>query len=357
MVDLLQPVEMARLSLRNHLLRAATAERLSEPDGTPMPELADSMGALARGGVGLIVLGHTFVRPDGKASRGMAGLWRDDQIPAFSRIARAVHEAGGAIAVQINHAGRQANPEYCGGQPIAPSGLDATEWTPVAREIRVQEIPGLICSYAQAARRVKEAGFDAVQIHAAHGYLIGQFLSPHANRRQDAWGGPLEARAEFLRQVAGAVRAQVGADYPVLIKLGLADFIEGGLSLEDGLQVAGMLESIGIDLVEISGGAGAGNSRERVRDIEDEGYFLPWAREVRRVTSLPLAVVGGMRSRSLMQRALDEGVSDLISLSRPLIREPDLPRKFAEGRSERATCISCNLCSKNSHEPTRCWVA
>lgn len=356
MVDLLQPVSLARMSLRNRIMRSATAERLSEPDGTPLPELAESMAVLARGEVGLIVLGHTFVRPDGKASRGMAGLWRDDQIPAFSRIASAVHREGGAIAVQINHAGRQGNPQFTGSQLVAPSCLDEGESTPAARALEAEEIPSLICSYAQAARRVQEAGFDAVQIHAAHGYLIGQFLSPHANRRTDDWGGSIERRAEFLRQVAAAVRAQVGEDYPVLVKLGLADFIEGGLTLEDGLQVAGMLEGMGIDLVEISGGAGSGNSRERVRALEDEGYFVPWARLVRQRTPLPLAVVGGMRSLSLMQAVLDEGAADLISLSRPLIREPDLPRKFRLGLSDQATCISCNLCSKNNQEPTRCWV-
>ncbi len=356
MTDLLQPVSLAGMSLRNRIMRSATAERLAEPDGTPLPGLAELMAELARGEVGLIVLGHTFVRPDGKASRGMAGLWRDEQIPAFSRIASAVHSEGGAIAVQINHGGRQANPQYIDGQPVAPSALRPEEWRPVARALDAEELPGLVRSYAQAARRVREAGFDAVQIHAAHGYLIGQFLSPHANRRTDGWGGSLEHRAEFLRQVAAAVRAQVGPDYPVLIKLGLADFIDGGLALEEGLHVAAMLEGMGIDLVEISGGAGAGNSRERVRLLDDEGYFLPWARLVRQHTSLPLAVVGGMRSLSVMQGALDEGAADLISLSRPLIREPDLPRKLRLGLSKRSACISCNLCSRNNQEPTRCWV-
>ncbi|MGI6209076.1 MAG: NADH:flavin oxidoreductase [Anaerolineae bacterium] len=356
MVRLLEPVSVAGMELRNRIMRSATAERLSEPDGTPLPELADMMGTLARGGVGLIVLGHTFLRPDGKASRGMAGLWRDDQIPAFARIAQAVHAEGGRIAVQINHSGRQGRPEILGQQPLAPSALPESEWTPVARGLDADEIPGLIDAYAQAARRVKEAGFDAVQIHAAHGYLIGQFLSPHANRRDDEWGGSLENRARFFREVVRAVREQVGPGYPVLTKLGLADFIEGGMPLEDGLAVVGMLEEMGLDLVEISGGAGAGNSRERIRHPEDEAYFLPWARRARPLTKLPVALVGGFRSAAVMQRVLDEGAADLISLSRPLIREPDLPLKLARGESVKATCISCNLCSKNNQEPTRCWV-
>lgn len=356
MPELLEPVAVAGMSLRNRLMRSATAERRAGPDGTPLPQLADMIASLARGGVGLIVLGHTFVRPDGKASRGMAGLWCDSQVSAFARIAEAAHEEGGRVAVQINHAGRQANPELIGGQPVAPSTLAPSEWTPVARGLAANEIPGLVDAYAQAARRVREAGFDAVQIHGAHGYLIGQFLSPHANRRQDEWGGSLQSRSRFLREVAQAVRAQVGPGYPVLIKLGLADFIPGGLPLEEGLAVVEQLADMGLDLVEISGGAGAGNARERIRRPEDEGYFLPWAREARRRTDLPLALVGGFRSLAVMQGVLDEGAADLISLSRPLIREPDFPLKLARGESVRAACISCNLCSKNNQEPTRCWA-
>ena len=356
MPELFQPACMAGMELRNRLMRSATAERLSQPDGTPRPELADVMARLARGGVGLIVLGHTFVRPDGKASHGMAGLWWDDQVPAFARVARAAQDEGAAVAVQINHGGRQANPTLIGGQAVAPSAVAVSEGSPVPRALQEEEIWHLVEAYGQAARRVREAGFDAVQIHGAHGYLVNQFLSPHSNRREDEWGGSLEERARFLREVARSVRQSVGVDYPVLIKLGLADFIPGGLPLEDGLAVVAMLADVGIDLLEISGGAGDGNAREGIRSEGEEAYFLPWAREARKCTNLPIALVGGMRSLGVMQSVIDEGAADLISISRPLIREPDLPGKLARGQSFRASCISCNLCSKRGEVPTRCWV-
>lgn len=202
---------------------------------------------------------------------------------------------------------------------------------------------------------MKEAGFDAVQIHGAHGYLISQFLSPQANRRQDEWGGSLENRARFLRQVAERVRRYVGPGYPVLVKLGLADFIPGGLQLEEGLAVVEMLEGMGIDLMEISGGAGGGNALTGIRRQEQEAYFLPWAREARRRTSLPIALVGGIRSLAVMQAVVDEGAADLISLSRPLIREPDLVRRLVREATE-AECISCNQCSARSDQPTACWA-
>ena len=355
MIDLFAPVSFGNLKLRNRFMRSATAERLSAPDGTPGAELAALAGRLAQGGVGLIVLGHTFVRPDGKASMGMSGLWRDEQMPAFACIAAAAHGAGAAIAVQINHGGRQANPQLNGGVLLAPSAIPASESAVVPRELDEAQIEDLVEAYGQAAKRVREAGFDAVQIHAAHGYLIGQFLSPASNKRQDEWGGSLENRARFLRRVAERVRRYVGPDYPVMVKLGLADFISGGMPLEDGLAYVGMLESMGINLLEISGGAGNGNIRAGITRRADEAYFLPWARQARSRTRLPIALVGGLRSLAVMQAVVDEGAADLISLSRPLIREPDLVMRLAAEAQDRASCISCMSCSRRSDLPTRCW--
>jgi 2,4-dienoyl-CoA reductase-like NADH-dependent reductase (Old Yellow Enzyme family) len=352
MPELFRPVTLGRLTLRNRFMRSATAERRADADGTPTPGLAEATAALAEGGVGLIVLGHTFVRPDGKASAGMSGLWRDDQVPAFAAIAAAVHAAGGVAAVQINHGGRQSNPVAVGGMTLAPS---LSEWPTPHRALLGAEVWDLVEAYGQAARRVKEAGFDAVQLHGAHGYLVGQFLSPQANRREDEWGGDAERRARFLREVAARVRSYVGPDYPVLIKLGLADFIPNGLSLEEGLSVLERLEGWGIDLVEISGAAGAGNSPSGINSEAKEAYFLPWARQARQRTALPIALVGGFRTLAIMQAAVDEGAADLISLSRPLIREPDLPLRLA-GRQLKARCVSCGMCSKRSDQPTRCWL-
>ena len=356
MTDLFQPARVAGLSLRNRLMRSATAERRSRPDGTPRPELAAFLGQLASGGVGLVVVGHTFVASEGKAGHGMSGLWRDDQVPAFAAVAEAVKARGAAIAVQINHAGGAADPAITGYEALAPSAVPPRPGLPAPRALIEREIEALVQAFGQAARRARQAGFDAVQIHGAHGYLTSQFLSPSTNRRDDRWGGSLANRARFLREVADCVRQHVGPHYPVMVKLGLADDAPEGLSLEDGLSVVEMLAEMGIDMLEISAGISSTAAATDVREEEQEAYFLPWARRARERTSLPIALVGGFRSLSVMQRVLAEGAADIISLSRPLIREPDLPGKLAGGMAAKASCISCNLCMNRRESPTRCWV-
>ena len=211
------------------------------------------------------------------------------------------------------------------------------------------EIELIIEAYGQAARRAREAGFDGVQIHGAHGYLVNQFLSPLVNRRGDGWGGSLEGRMRFLRAICQEVRRQVGPDYLVFIKLGMMDHAEGGLTAEEGVRVVAALEEMELDAVEISGGiAGAlkrdANIRPAIRSTSDEAYFRPLAEKARPATSLPIALVGGFRSRGVMEAVLDAGDADFISLCRPLICEPDLPNKLRAGLQERSACISAGRC-------------
>jgi 2,4-dienoyl-CoA reductase-like NADH-dependent reductase (Old Yellow Enzyme family) len=206
-----------------------------------------------------------------------------------------------------------------------------------------RDIRTVIRAFADAAGRAKEAGCDAVQLHSAHGYLIGTFNSPASNWRRDAWGGKLTRRVRFLEAVAAAVRDVVGDDYPLFVKLGATDFIRDGLTPEEGIEIIAHLADMGLDAVEISGGIGRGNTRPGIRRPDQEAYFLPVARKARQVTDLPILLVGGLRSREVMERLLDEGTADFISLSRPLIREPDLPSRLQAGQAA-ATCISCNQC-------------
>jgi 2,4-dienoyl-CoA reductase-like NADH-dependent reductase (Old Yellow Enzyme family) len=194
---------------------------------------------------------------------------------------------------------------------------------------------------------VQQAGFDGVQIHAAHGYLIGQFLSPLINHRGDEWGGGIAERMLFLKAISNAVRDQVGPDYPVLIKLGMMDGIEGGLIPEESLQVVSALEDMGIDAVEISGGRSGKRSlniKKGIRSQTDEAYFLDLAEKARKVTDLPIILVGGLRSRSVMERVLTDGHADLISLCRPLISEPEFPNRLRLGLQEKSRCLSSNNC-------------
>ena len=343
---LFDKTQIGSLTLRNRLVRSATAEMMADEAGRPLPQLAELYRELARGGVGLLITGHMYVHPSGKAHPGMTGVYTDDLIPGLATLADAVHAEGGVVSMQINHAGRQSR----GGlldDPIGPSAHEAAPPRSGAREMTTDEIEMIIDAYAQAARRAKEAGFDAVQIHAAHGYLISQFLSPIANTRCDEWGGCLQNRTRFLARVIAAVREQVGPDFPVLAKLGMRDESSDGLTLEEGVEIIRQLPNMGLDAVEISGGLAETGTFNIAADIgpgANEAYFRPWAQAARSAAELPVILVGGMRSLATMEDVLGSGDAQLISMCRPLICEPDLPNRLAAGVQTAAACVSKNRC-------------
>jgi len=343
---LFTPGTMGNLRLPNRTVRSATAEFMADVEGRPRPPLKELYRELVRGGVGLIITGHMYVHPGGKANVEMTGIYSNELLPGLTELAQAVHDEGGRVVAQINHGGMQCSRKVVQGT-IAPSAVAVDFLGQPAREMTVGEIKLVIAAFAQAARRAKAAGFDGVQIHAAHGYLIGQFLSPFVNKRTDEWGGDLQGRMRFLREICRAVREQVGPDYPMLTKLGLVDMVDGGLTLSEGLQVVAALESMGLDAVEISSGIGgktSGSARPGIKTEVDEAYFRPWAKEARSMTRLPIMLVGGLRSRGVMEDVLASGDADFISMCRPLICEPDFPNRLRQGLQERSSCISANRC-------------
>jgi len=354
-VSLFEPIRVGSLELPNRIVRSATAERMAEADGRPRPELRALYRDLAEGGVGLIMSGHLYVHASGKAHPEMTGIHRDVLVPDLNALCEAVHSAGGRIAAQINHGGMQCSRETVG-ETVAPSAIDAPFLHRRPRALTSDEIGELVEAYAAAARRAQQAGFDAVQIHGAHGYLVNQFLSPYTNRRTDVWGPAQGAgdhpnsaagRTRFLSAVCGAIRREVGPDYPLFIKLAMMDGVEGGLRPEDGAQVVGQLKGMGLDAVEISGGVSGGeplNTRGGIRTPADEAYFRPLAQRARHATSLPIMLVGGLRSRGVMEDVVESGDADLVSLCRPLICEPDLPERLRRREQERARCTSCDQC-------------
>jgi len=352
---LFTPQQFGSLTTPNRLVRSATAELMADETGCPDHRQEEMYRTLARGSVGLIITGHMYVHPGGKAHPEMTGIHTDELVPALSKLADAAHAEGGLIAVQINHGGMQSSTE-CVGEKVAPSDLaNETFMKGTARALLTGEIEMLVDAYAQAARRAKQAGFDAVQLHAAHGYLVCQFLSPLTNRRTDEWGGTPENRMRFLRRIASAVRAEVGPDYPVFIKLGMQDGHEGGLTLEGSLQVVAALAEMGIDAVELSSGIGLSSGRKGIRRPEEEAYFLPFAQAARQVTHLPIMLVGGMRSRGVMEQVLASGDVDFISMCRPLINEPNFPNLLKEGKLDRSGCLSANNCwAKEQGEGIAC---
>jgi 2,4-dienoyl-CoA reductase-like NADH-dependent reductase (Old Yellow Enzyme family) len=279
----------------------------------------------------------------------MLGVHCQHMIPGLRSLADAVHAEGGRIAMQINHAGRQCDPD-CAPRMLAPSPVPATpDHTP--QEMTTDDIVRTVDAYAQAARRAQMAGMDAVQIHGAHGHLINQFLSPHSNRRTDGWGGDFDRRLRFLAAVCEAVRGQVGRDYPLLIELGMMDNLDrvpDGLTPEDGARIIARLADLGLDAVEISGGYGGGDGgfvqRLAVGTKAPEAYFRPLARRAKAATHLPVLLVGGLRTRAVMDDVLASGDADFISLCRPLIREPDLPNRLRDGEATASACISGGRC-------------
>ncbi|MGD8227011.1 MAG: NADH:flavin oxidoreductase [Desulfobacteraceae bacterium] len=347
MSKLFEATEINGMQLANRFVRSATYEALAQEDGGCSPRLVAYMNQLAEGGVGLIITSHAYVRPDGQGGYRQIGIYKDDFIEGYREMTQEVHKRGARIAMQITHGGFFSNDTLTAQRSLAPSQVEGFGQSR-SREMGVEEIQDLIEAYAQAARRAKEAQFDGVQIHAAHGYMMSQFLSPVFNQRTDAYGGPVENRARVLLEVLQKVRAEVGPGYPVLVKMNCRDFLPNGLELEDSIQVALELQEAGIDAIELSGGTivsgELSHCREGITSEKKEAYFREESKVLKGRLLVPLILVGGIRSLQLADRLVNEGYADYISMSRPFIREPGLIKRWKSGDVQKATCISDNQC-------------
>jgi len=337
------------LKLANRFVRSATWEGMASERGACTARLSKLMGDLAKGNVGLIISSHAYVREEGQAGPWQLGIYGDTLDDGLRQMTQEVHKQGGWIIAQITHAGLFANTTLTTRIALAPSALD--EYPRLYhRMLSIGEIHDLKQSFVEAALRARKNGFDGIQIHAAHGYLLSQFLSPFFNRRTDDYGGSLENRARFPLEVVRSVRSAVGRNYPVLIKMNSEDFLEGGLTLNDSLEFGHMLEQTGIDAIELSGGTDVSGrlvpARVGVKAKEQEAYFRKAGKMFKKELGIPILLVGGIRSFDLAERLVLEGYADYISMSRPFIREPFLIRRWASGDLARAKCISDNECFK-----------
>jgi len=312
---------------------------------------------LARGGVGLIITGFQYVLPNGIAIVYQLGNYDDSQIEGLTRMVSAIHAENGKVAAQIAHTGTKADPKLFPGPGSiwGPSVVTDPLSGNTAKEMSVAEITQLVEAYAAAASRSKAAGFDAIQLHGAHGYGINQFLSGFFNRRGDGYGGDIKSRYRFLGEVMEAVRGEVGSDFPVLIKLSGHDYYEGGLVPDESLYVARRLADDGIDAIEISGGSRASGenfspSRKKILKEEDEAYLVALAAMVKKAVRVPVMTVGGFRSPGVISDTLSDGKADYIAMCRPFIREPHLINRWKSGDLTKATCISCNGCFEAATE-------
>jgi 2,4-dienoyl-CoA reductase-like NADH-dependent reductase (Old Yellow Enzyme family) len=364
---LFEPFRIQEMVLRNRFVRSATYDGMADRQGHITDRQLAMVETLAEGGVGLIVVGAVHVDLSGWFAPVQTSIASDDCIPGLAQMADRVHERGGRIAVQLFHGGREAATYQgrLGRQAVAPTYVPNDPYCAKTyyRGLEPYEIGQIVQAFGDAAARAQEAGIDAVQIHAAHAYLFSQFLSPFTNRRDDEWGGSLENRLRFHREVLHDIREKVGDEYPLLIKLGLKDHFENGLALTEGFEAAEQLTVLGLDALEISYGLrGSGYEqtefRTKIDTLEKEAYLSAWAREMKRRTEIPVILSGGVRSLGRAEALIQEGDADMVALCRPLIREPGLIREWEQGDPQRATCISCNGCLEALRrlEPLRCVV-
>ncbi len=344
---LFTPIRIGSVTVPNRFVRSATHDFMADDEGFVTEAHVELYSRLAEGEVGLIITGHAHVQPSGKASPRQMAVFDDRFVEGLTRIPAAVHRFPSLVFLQIAHAGRQTKEKLCGAVPVSASAVYDSASKVMPRELAAEEIEILIADFVSAGRRAKRAGFDGVQLHAAHGYLLSSFLSPHTNRRKDKWGGPVENRSRVLVEVLRGVKAACGRDFPVIAKLNSTDFLEGGLALEDAVLVARMIEAEGIDGIEVSGGmaeAGRGSVWPGLRSEGEEGYFAANAAAVKAAVHVPVFALGGIRALAVAERIVREGRADLVSLSRPLIRDPFLVKHFREGLTSKSECISCNKC-------------
>ncbi|MCL1979588.1 MAG: NADH:flavin oxidoreductase [Proteobacteria bacterium] len=361
MPELFESTSIASMTLANRFVRSATWEGMAMDDGSVTPRLTQLMVDLAQGGIGLIITSHAYVSREGQAGLKQLGVYGDALAGGLADMAKAVHAAGGRIALQLAHAGDQANTKLSGLASVGPvahmagsassgAGTLSTEGQLPCHALDQAGIAGIAKSFADAAVRAKKAGFDAVQIHAAHGYLLHQFLSSAWNTRADEYGGTLENRAKPLLQVVRAVREAVGPAYPVLAKLDSEDFVPGGFTCEEAATVAAWLQMASVNALELSGGCRqAGENlmsarKGKIRIPDGEVYYREAARIIKSRLSIPLMLVGGIRSFEVASDLVESGVADYISLARPLICEPGLVNRWQKGDRSPALCVSDNAC-------------
>ena len=347
---LFELTKIKNMELRNRFVRSATYDGCAE-NGYVTGKQLNLYETLAEGGVGLIITGITYVHHSGQISKFQNSISSDEFMSGLQRLASAVHERGARIAVQLFHAGREARfPKSSGRAPMGPSFFEIDPYFKAKYHAMTEsEIWEVVRAFGDGAMRAREAGFDAVQVHGAHAYLLSQFLSPYTNRRQDEWGGSLENRLRIHREIYRDIRQKVGENYPVFIKIGVQDGFPGGLGFNEGKLAAEYLAEAGFDALEISQGLRGKSDedtefRTKINILDREAYFRDWCRQIKNQVDIPVMMVGGLRTFKLMEEVIQKKEADFISLSRPLIMEPGIINDWKGGDRHRAKCISCNQC-------------
>jgi 2,4-dienoyl-CoA reductase-like NADH-dependent reductase (Old Yellow Enzyme family)/thioredoxin reductase len=355
---LFSPFSIGTLTLKNRIIMPPMATNYASAEGFVTQRQIDYYVERAKGGVGYITIEHTGILQEGKASPKMLMISTAEHALQIAKLVDAIHNAGGKIVVQINHAGRQTFSKVTGSPIVGPSPIPALPIMETPRELKVNEIEEIVDAYAVAAERVQKAGAEGVELHMAHGYLLCSFFSPFSNKREDQYGGDTAGRTRFPLEVLKSVRQRVGPHFPVICRLSGDEYVAGGLLIEETKKIAKLLEKEGADALHISACNAASSFLNHPPYYVQEGIFVPLAEAVKSVVDIPVITVGRIRNPAMADQIIRDGQADLVSMGRALIADPHLPKKAKEGRIEEITpCISCNKCVQTLRKDSvRCSV-
>lgn len=324
MSSLSEPLVIKGLTLKNRIVMPPMANDFSGPEGEANERHLKHYRRRAEADVGLMIVEHCYIVPEGKMSAKQLGIHEDSLVPGLRSIADTIRQAGSMSAIQLNHAGANTTAEVCGCQPVGPSRVAVPNRDVAPRELTTAEIGTLVAAFQAGARRAREAGFDAIEIHGAHGFLLCQFVSPYTNQRTDAYGGDTAARLRFSLQVITAVREETGPDFPLFYRFGASDLMQGGLSIDEAQRIAPLLVQAGIDVLDISGGL-CGARPPEFKGMQ--GFFAPLAQSIKSVVEVPVIAVGGITEPEAANDIIETGKADLVAVGRALLKNPDWARE------------------------------
>jgi 2,4-dienoyl-CoA reductase-like NADH-dependent reductase (Old Yellow Enzyme family) len=325
MAGLFDQIKIKGLSLPNRIVMPPMATGMATEDGEVTDRHITHNVARAKGGVGLIIIEHTYVSEDGKAHKGQLGLYDDKLIPGLRRLVAAVHAEGTGVIIQLTHVGAAASRNITGGQPGGPSEILHPRGSEIPHALTVPEMKTIAAKFGEAAHRAVAAGVDSVELHGAHGFLLCQFLSPYTNRRTDEYGGDLTGRLRFPVEVIKEVKTRLGKNMPLFYRFGADDMLEGGLTRQEAKLAAQQLEQDGVDVFDVSGGLGGDGQRNHT----EQGYYVPLAAGIKEVVQVPVIGVGHITEPEYADRIIREGKVDLVAVGRLLLSNPDFPKQAA----------------------------
>src|SRR5579884_2151096 len=338
---LFEPFQLRHLRLKNRIVMPPMGMGFAHEDGTVSDRMIRYYRQRAESGVGMIVVENCIVDPNVLGVGPELGLWSDEQLPGLERLRNALRPSGSVVGLQLNHMGRQTTL----GHPVAPSPIPTSPRGPLPKVLSEAEIEDIVGKFVAAARRAAAAGFDFVEIHGAHGYLICEFLSPLSNRREDRYGGDPERRLEFPRRIVRGIRDALGATFPIQFRISASEYVEGGLDLDQTAEISRRLVAFGVDSISVSAGNWQTLHYIMAPMFMPEGYLAADAARIKQAVNVPVIAVGRIHTPELAERILQSGQADLIAVGRGLIADGEWARKLAEGRPDDIRpCISCNTC-------------